>query len=557
MSKPSGLQRTLRVLAATGNSAATAALRAGLDADEASVRAGAARALASRRDRHSHTELLRALPMCREDVRNALANQQVAGRLRTAAVQAITKGDAELCESACRYALDADDHELLPSLVETAIDGQHPFLDGLSSTAMQLARSLSMQIEAKQQGRDLGKRDPAFARRGALQSLGRAVDRYREHNQQNLLDAFLMLTTFNNTVLKMVLKDGTHAAHGPLLESLVTSPGYGAMDVLIHAIEEPESSQQLLALAAQRCDRPYVSRLMRRIGEQPGVRVTQNVRRLSGFGWAAKDRQPRLLAMAGSEQAAAMRLYVAADTSPEDRLELASLLIRRGRDEARAAACESLRRLQSSEVLKLLEIALKDNAPTVVAAAASQLRRHDYPNSLRELVMLLYHESPIVVASAQRALGEFSLATYRRVYASLSPEQRAAAGQLVGKADPEAAAEILGELRAPAIARRLEALRLVGDLAIVDLLYDAVVAATEHKDVGVRAEAARVLGGSANPGAVGVLTKLLDDKATGVQVAAKASLRELNSLEVVDQLVETLEGEFASGDSDGREKEQS
>lgn len=551
MPSAQGLQRSLRLLATTPNGAATGVLVRGLESDESATRVGAGRALAAREDRESHTELLRKLPGCRGDVRRAIAVDKVIARLRPAAVDAITGDDQDLCQQATRYAVEAEDHLLLPSIVNAATDPTHPLGMALASASLRLAQSLSRVVEARAEGRDTGRRDPAFARRGALESLGRAVDRFREHQRLELLDAFLTLTTYNNPTLKKLLYDPTHAAHGPLLESLMTCTGFGAMDVLISTLEDTDASQQMLEMAARRGDRPYVGRLLRRFGERPGVRVTQNARRLSGFGWAAPDRQQRLLAMPGPEQAAAMRLFVAADTTADERLGLASVLLNRGRDEGRAAACEALRRLKSPEVVALLKLAIEDRCPEVVAAAATQLRKHEFPNALTELVMRLDHPAKVVVAAAQRALGEFSLDMYRKAYARLTHEQRVVAGRLVGKADPEAADEIARDLRSGAVGRRLEALRLIGELAIVDRLVEPVVKLTKDRDNGVRAEAARVLGGCDDPAVVDVLTELLGDKSSGVRVAAEASLRALNSLDVADRLVEKLEGEFEGGAGGG------
>jgi len=553
MSTAVGLQRSLRVLASTENGAATDALLAALQSEVVGIRTGAARALVVRRGENDHRQLLLALAGCKADVSQALADESVLKRLRPALTAAIKSPDKSMCQSACRFAIEVEEHRVLPTIAEAAIDSSHPFQLGFCSACLQLARSLSAWIEARQQGIDDRRDDPAFVRRPALQSLGQAIDRYAAHGRLELIDAFLMITTSGDPMLRRILRDETHAAREPVVEGLMTSRGYGAMDVLVGAMEDVDEQQWLLELAATRCDRPYVQRLLTRVGERPGVRAIENARRLTQFGWTDPARIDLLLSLDGSQQAAAMRLLSAADSGPEKRIELARVLLRKGRDAGRVAACEALRRVQSPEMTELLEIALKDTWPDVVAMAASQLRRHDFPDALTQLVLLLDHESDVVRTTAQQAMGEFSFASYREIYKRLEPAKRAAAGRLVGKADPEALASVSKDLASPIAKRRLAALDLIDEMGLVDRLLDQVISALEDRDVGVRAEAARVLGDSENQQAVEALARILHDKSQRVRLATEESLQRMDSLEVAEQLVVELEDEFDIPEGQGNE----
>ncbi|MEM9186504.1 MAG: HEAT repeat domain-containing protein [Planctomycetota bacterium] len=539
-----GLQRTLRALATTPNAAARDALLSVLEEDEVEVRVGAARALAARDDRESHEALLLEFPDCQADVRDALVRDEAVARLRKSAVAAITGREQELCEQASHYAVAADDHKLLPSIVDATIATPQPCRAELAGAALALAGSLAELIEAKRCGAEIGSHDPAFDRTAALRSLDKAVDRYREHQRPEVIEAFLLLVTYNSVMLKRVLKDASHAAHKPLIAALRTSRGYGAMDVLIHAMEDPDGSQQLLEFAGGRGDEVFVRRLLGHVGERPGVRVLHNARRLHGFAWGEPAERERLLRLEGAEQAAAMRLFAAAGTEPSDRVEIAGLLMKRGRDAGRVAACEALRRLKAPEVAGLLQIAMQDPCPGVVAAAVSQLRRHSYENGLTELVVLLDHPAGDVVAAAQRALGEFSLDSFREAYEGLTPEQRKLAGRLVAKADPDAVSEVQQGLRSPVIGRRLEALRLVGATEMTDRVLDDVLRMAEDADAGVRAEAAGALAFCKEGDPVPPLAKLLADTSAGVSQAAEEVLRELDNLEVAQGLVDALRDEL-------------
>ena len=544
MSTAVGLPRSLRVLASTENGAAADVLLAALESADETIRAGAARGLVVRKSKEDHRRLLLALPRCKADVPRALKDEGILKRIRPAMIAAIKSDEKDLCQSACRFGVEAEDHRVLPTIAEAAIDPEHPFQLGLCTASLQLARSLSAWIEARQQGVDDRNEDPAFVRRPALHSLGMAVDRFGAHGRLELIDAFLMITTSGDPVLRRILNDETHPAREPLIEGLLTSRGYGAMDVLVGAMEDVDEAQWLLELAATRCDRPYVDRLLGRLGERPGVRAIENARRLSQFGWTDPARAELLLSLDGPQQAAAMRLMSAADSGPDRRVELATLLLRKGRDAGRVAACEALRRVQSPQMTELLEIALNDTWPDVVAMAASQLRRHDYPDALTRLVMLLDHDAEVVRKTVQDSLAEFSFAAYRKIYRNLDPAQRAAAGRLVGKADPEAIATVGKDLDSPIPKRQLASLDLIGEMGLVDRLLDQVINALTDKDAGVRAEAARVLGASTEQRAIEALAGVLHDPTDGVRAATRESLEQMDSLDVAEQLVAELENEF-------------
>ena len=542
-----GLKRSLLTLVATPNGAATEVLAAALRSSSPTARVGAAKGLAARSDEDSHRQLLLKLGDSQADVRRAVATPVVAKRLRPVVIQSLQGDDQVLCRRACRYAIDADDHHTLGPIVDTAIRPDHHFAAGLCSAALRLARSLATTVEAKRLGEAVPE-DPAFARRSAMISLGNAVDRFQEHQNLELVDAFLTLTTSTNSVLKRILGDEQHAAHRVLLDGLRSSHGFGAMDVLIQSIEDADALPLVLDIACERSDQTFTERLLRHVGPRPGVRAIYNAKKLKGFAWGSPKEREKLLQLTPAEQSAAMRLQTACDTDKADRIALASMLLREGGDLGRVAACEAIRRVKAPEIEGLLELGLKDTFPEVVAVSASQLRRQNYPNALKHLVSLLDHSAEVVVKAAQKALGEFSFESYRDVFEKLSPEQRSLAGRLVGRADPEAIEYVLADLKAPSAERRHDALELIHQMAVVDRVLDQVIAAIEDSNTLVRVAAATALGGSNEQRAIEALTNALDDKQPPVVAAAEAGLRSQDSLNVAQNLLSHLQAQQGSSE---------
>ncbi len=165
MASPIGLERTLRLLTRTPNPAAIGVLGVGLRSAEPEVRAASARALATRRGNNASEALLRALPELAPDVHQAIMTPGVVRRMRPAVLAAIKGEDPSLCKQACRYADEARDHQLLPTIVDSARRPDHSYSRGLATTALRLARDLAGLIHAPRTGDDDPRPDPAFARR--------------------------------------------------------------------------------------------------------------------------------------------------------------------------------------------------------------------------------------------------------------------------------------------------------------------------------------------------------------------------------------------------------
>ncbi|MEM6330239.1 MAG: HEAT repeat domain-containing protein [Planctomycetota bacterium] len=539
-----GLKRSLLTLVATPNRAAIDVLAAALRSPSAPVRVGAAKALAARTDAESHQRVLRDTGDCPADVRAAIASREACSRLRPVVAAAIQGDDQPLCERACGYAIEAEDYRLLATVVDEAMKPSHPCVAGLCSAALRLARALAAAIEAEEADKPLAARSELTpVRRAANQGLGRALDRFSVHKRLELIDAFLLIANHDNPGVRAVLRDTTHAAHAPLLRALETSAGRGAMELLARAFEDGDAPAPLIEIGARRADLAFCRTLVGRVGPTPGVRVVFNARKTAGFGWATPERIEKLLTLPPDTQAAAVRLQGATRSKSADRLRLIEAVMAGGADAARAAACELLGKVTPGHAQALLQQGLADSNPAVVAATAGRLRKAQMPDALERLVSLLEHDSPDVVSVAQGELREFSFDSYRQVFDKLPKDLRTKAGRLVGLADPEATATLRIDLQSPVVDRRRDALELVGELGVVDRVLPAVTALAGDRDSLIRTRVATLLGGSSQGDAVGYLAEALADPHPGVRQAAEASLTQLDSLDVAQQLLAKLQAD--------------
>jgi HEAT repeat protein len=85
-------------------------------------------------------------------------------------------------------------------------------------------------------------------------------------------------------------------------------------------------------------------------------------------------------------------------------------------------------------------------------------------------------------------------------------------------------------MASPARSRRLRAIAAAESLGVVEGLLETLVGALRDEDHMVRAQAARVLGGSSSPEVVRALRRAEQDKSPSVRQAATDSLERIAEL---------------------------
>ena len=552
-----GLERTLQLLRKSPNRAATKVLLASLCAPSEPARLGALRALATRSESSAQDELLAALSDAPTDVRDAANDPQIAKRLRMSVVNALEGSDPTLVKRACRYAVDAELLVVIPTLIEQSTDPEQSYHVGLSTAALKLCRVMAHRLQNKEPSAAAGGTDPAFYRTTTLQRLIEAADKFAEHQRLELVEALLLVTTRDNSRLLQMLRTDGHACQQALTETLTKSPSFGALDLLSNALIDNDSPKRLVKIACQRTDKPFLSRLADNLGYPLGARAREKASAIKSFAWMKPEQREVVLSLTSSQQSALVALASATAGTVRDRLGFVKFVLQRGADKGRVAACHLLREYKSPQVSILLQAALEDQSPGVVAAAARQLRSQKTSAADVVLIGLLDHPAEEVRRAAQDELHELNLAAYRKLYSKLTEASRRIAGRLVARADPDAKGQLEAELRHPTVRQRLDSLAMIDSMGLADELNESLAEALSDKDVGVRVEAARLLGvtTSVTSTVYSALTQAAEDSNQAVRTAVQKSLDAIQSLDLAEDLIAHLQDEFPAGDADQEEDE--
>lgn len=539
-----GYARTLRVLRFTRNPAAVDLLFLAAESEEAAIRTGAAAVLSTRRDPGAQRRLVEKFSELAPDAQQVLSQVPVRSPLRLVLPKIFAEEEGTLCKRAALVAVTCHDFQSLGVMVELAARSEHPYAVVLATAALQLAKRLHAASEEFAAGKKTPFGDPAFVRRGAVQCLAQALEKFPRHRRLELVEAFLLLAPHDHETLLAAVRSENHPGHEALLTVLRSSPSEGAFGVLVALLHDRAAPLGVLQTLAERIDRPFLNYLCAHVTDPLPLRVSENCQRLKFFRWTSSGDSAVLLALDGPRQAAALRLGIAAGLEPKQLTRLCRALLADGQPEGRRAACKALEQLPDPLAIPLLKELLSDADAVVLATAAAQLRKHDYPDALPVLVELLSHSAEEVRSASQKSLYELRFAGFRAAYPQLSPRAREVAGALVAKADPHALEALQAELTAPGVNRRMRALEYAEVMGVERQLASALVERLQDHDAGVRAEAVRLLGGLEDASVLPAVATLTADPHATVRAAAEKSVAELKSLDVAAALVHQLALEF-------------
>ncbi len=536
-----GVETTLRVLLRTVNPAAVDLLLKGLVSPCETVRDGSARVLARRNDRAAHARVLDLWPKLAADTRASLAESDARTPLRMSLEGFLRRGSAVVARNAAELATAAGATEAIAAIVRLAMLPESPYAGSMAKEALELAQLLHQEIEAYHPGKRHKGADPAFARRSAVNALCEALAAFNEHGHLELIDALLLLSPHDEPALLRTLRNPEASGYEHLMQALRGSASPGAIGILSAALKDSASPDELLQIAAARHDLPALRRMFTTVGSPIGIRARENVARIESFAWSVPERWGVLLKLNGDQQATAVELAVASHLKRREVVAFIEMLLARGEEAGRLAACRAIAKLPSHLAKASLERALDDDSAHVAAAAAKLVRKKAVPGGQTTLVAMLDHKEEEVRSAAQSSLPELSYSNFRDNYDDLTEEQRLKAGALVAKADPNVIETIKGELTAGPVSRRLKGIEMVEQMGMAKTLADFLITRLADTDVGVRVEVARLLG-DAPPSRelIKALAEALEDSAPGVRAAAQASLSRLEPDEVAQGLIDAV-----------------
>jgi HEAT repeat protein len=514
-----GSATTFDLLAATSNEAAAAVLIGALDSAHREGRDLALAALLNRRNRTAELNVLGRWNEISLRWKTQIAER--AGWLSNAIRLALVNHDPKLYECGCAAAAFIRDYDLIPVLVESALDRSHPSAPRAAAATLELAELLAEELAGPRDYRI--RRDPHLQRHHVLPSLERAALALGEDRSQELVAAFLVLCDRENAALKRTLQSPHDRSFAPLANVLATSSQPAVERLLLSYLDDSHAPLGAMQIIARRSDVSFLRHLTRKIGSQPSDTVRGNLRRIDSIPWIG-EKLTLIDALRDAEQPGAVQLAVGSAISRLESLAVVQHVLENGQPAGRRAAAEALNQLKEPGTDELVLRVFEDKDPQVRAAGALQLRERKIPGAIQRLIGLLESPHEVERAAARASLIEFSFERFDASFDELAPQARAATGLIVRRVSPDAASRLQPEFDAPVRSRRKRALEMAVTLDIVAQLMEPVCELLKDDDQYLRIEAIRVLANVDDPLARQALRDALLDSAPLVQQAAEAAL---------------------------------
>jgi HEAT repeat protein len=517
-------QRTIDALAKSHNEAAAPTLTTALAVGGGPVFDGAIAGLVARRSKAGHLAVLRhwttLSPAQKQMVEKG--RPRMGGALR----EALLEGDDQLFEAARDFVEASGDFDLIPTLVMVAeqANGQHA--QAAIDLTMRLVDQLCRWIESNREP-NTG-RDPETIRYCVLESLERSVERFRDHQRSELLEAFVVLAGPHSGTLLAILDNPLHPCFKSVVHTLSNSFSPGVLKLLITVFSSKDAPQIVRNVISKRTDKPFVDVLLAMPVDLKNMPLKRNLARTKSIA-CCEAVESVCSEFPPEQQAAAMKLMAASGAADEQKLALVEALLRHGSLAGRVAACTALHMIPGQRANKLVLQALQDTEGAVQAIAVRQLRERRIPGTMNKLMELIDSHDEAVSTAARDALSEFSFDNYNTRFDVLDEEARRAMGTRVARVDRTTVARLKQELANPARRQRLRAMEMAAAMGVMPQMADALIERLEDEDHLVRVAAAEALQFCAAGDVRSALLTAVGDRSVAVQNAAKSSLRVLGA----------------------------
>lgn len=515
-----GLKTTIELLATTANEAAVRVLVPALDSPDTVIREEALSAILRRRSAAGHREVLRRLHLADERTRQLIANSH--SRMLPALRDAVLGSDVSLCSNACLAAIWLRQYDLIPTLI-TLLEGRTgPGAVPVGQTLVQLAEQLYAELAEPRH--DVYRENPQTVRRRVIGDLEKSVARFGKHKRREIVDAFVLLVPRDNATLKQILMDPHHAAFVAVVETLSKSAAGGAIRLLLSFLDDPHAPSVALLTISKRSDRKFIERLLGKVGDELGLTVRENLKRLTAIPWLQSG-SAILDALDDRGQHGAVRLVMHSGIPREEVFRVVGYVLLHGKPGGRRAAAQALGEFRTVEANRLALRALEDPDPQVQANVLVQLRCRGIPDALPRLVDMLDSPHEVVRQAAKDSLAEFTFHRFVAAFDMLDEEVRRSTGSLVKKVDPETLPLLEAEMCSQLPARRRRALAIAQAIEAVPLVEAMILRLLKDEEHIVRAEAAAALAEGRTAASLEALEEATGDRSISVQEAARKSLR--------------------------------
>ncbi|MCM2372245.1 hypothetical protein [Aporhodopirellula aestuarii] len=564
--KTMSLETTYRILAVSTRPESVDVLASGIAGGDAETRQRCFRTLAIRPCHRSHELLIENWTKYRDEIVEATTTHRerfaatVVTELETELIHGKT-ADAEagierakvLTQIVSALAI----REAMPQLIDAAWKNtSHVVREYCVDTVLVLSNTWGKHARRQYAGQ---RTDPNVERsRLALTAhLLDCAKNFQKHRNEQLLDAFLVLSTWNDPALRSCLENES-PCRTLILRRLRSSRLQAVMELLAGFIRRRTIPECVLGLMLQRCDAMYCETLLEVISPEPLPVTLANLKEF-GLPDCLRGGVSLLRTLGTDRDSAIAHAYtMAMQHAPETIAVLLEILERHRVPTANSEhACDSvsiclsrcevpkldywLQAVHSERIDAMLQPSADENPNTASGAVASDETTADTTDaaqgfSLSEsfedraaevclrLIRWAQSSNARFAKPAKRLLGELNINNMLPLFPTLSTDVRLRIGRMLMQIDSSTLDVVRDGLRHAVMRRRLEAIEFAQTLGLVELMIEPfkMIVHTDHQRA--RLAAAEALGTATCDSSANLLKELTTSPLGSLRDAAKESL---------------------------------
>lgn len=499
-----------------------------LESDDEATRRLAAAAVVKRRGQQNLLEIIRRVDSLDDEACQEFS--QAPERFRVALEQALLESDDETRLAAITFVRRTGSFGQFPTLLGQLQSADEAYGDAIARAAVELVGQLARRLRSNDKSIFPGL-DGATLRTHRIAILADLDARTFQFDEQSRPELILHLVLIlgepdDDAVRNLFTKRG-----GPCRDAatkLLTENMHPALlDLLGDSLAHHAPPAAVIAVVRKRADFEFVLHLLKYLPKQPSGYLALNIARLKDLPWL-QDSMVLIEKLPVSVHDRLVGVINHAPIEEATRTRLKAWIIRQSGAAGREAASDVLKTLPVEEASRIIHDALADADPEVEAWATHRMRAQKLPDTFEELLKRLDRNQDIVRDAARDELFSFDLNYLLKIFVDLSPVMSRQCGQALMKINPNAPAELTGEIEHPFRRRRIRAIEAAEALGFLDEVFPSLFKKLDDPEASVRCAAIEALVRNPTPETIKAIRRMTADPHRLVRDAAESVISKLS-----------------------------
>ncbi len=353
-----------------------------------------------------------------------------------------------------------------------------------------------------------------------LERLSAQLAVFHEHKNAKLVDAWLCLAHWDDSLQRSLIADSRHGAYRTLMQRLRESQHPSVIQLLGGYLVRTATPANVLAILTERTEPSVAVEIAKRLETHTihgAVKRLQQLAPLQCLKHIEDELKPVNVEIE-------RRLWLMVSASTDDLgqvLRGALKLSKLGTKEARQTAADMLRNCKHPDL---------DQLVAAIQTATSDIAENDHcvGSLTKQISQWLNSPSMVLRKAAQYFLQDFTVDNLLDQIRHWPTPMCQAMAQIVVLVEPDVTERLTHELQSPAPRRRLAALQATQLLSCVDQVSKALMLLLEDPRLDVRVRTIDLLGALGHESLEHLIPRLLADASTDIQDAAGRAVRRLN-----------------------------